>query len=254
VTGKPDRLGGGTRSVASAKTAEVFARPFFTVGIVGKRCYVHPVNDTETVTVMPTQNPAKSPPNGAIPSRPQCLALIGEMEMMAHILDHSLAVCHVALVLTDHLLAAGIALDRGLVEAGALLHDITKTRSLATGEDHALSGGQWLSRRGYHAVAELVRQHVRLDCFDPAGRITEAEVVNYADKRVLHDKIVGLEDRMAYIWERYGTTLDKQERIRRLASLVEMMEAKIFAPLTLAPEALTGLTFETGNRKLETGN
>lgn len=202
---------------------------------------------------MPTHSPAQSPLNGSIPSRPQCLELIGEMDMMSHILDHSLQVCHVALVLTDHLLASGITLNRDLVEAGALLHDITKTRSFTTGEDHALSGGQWLAQRGYHEVGELVRQHVRLDRFDPAGPITETEVVNYADKRVLHDKVVGLEERMVYIRQRYGTTLDKQERIRRLADLVDMMEAKIFAPLGLRPEGLSGLALEIGNSKLEIG-
>jgi len=205
------------------------------------------------VTPMPTQNPATTPLNGSIPSRAQCLELIGEMDMMAHILDHSLQVCHVALEITGHLLAAGIALNRDLVQAGALLHDITKTRSLATGEDHALSGGRWLTQRGYPQVGELVRQHVRLDHFDPAGPITETEVVNYADKRVLHDKVVGLPERMVYIRQRYGTSLDKQERIRRLADLVDMMEAKIFKPLDLRPEALSGLVSEIGNSKLEIG-
>ncbi len=63
------------------------------------------------------------------------------MEMMSHIKAHSLRVCQVAELLTDHLTASNmnvyIRLCRDLVSAGALLHDITKTRSFETGENHA---------------------------------------------------------------------------------------------------------------------
>jgi len=71
-----------------------------------------------------------------IPSRKECYRLIQEMEMMAHIVAHSLLVCRVALLLTDRLHAHDISLNRDLIRAGALLHDITKTRSIKTGEMH----------------------------------------------------------------------------------------------------------------------
>ncbi len=48
----------------------------------------------------------------------------------------------------EHLSAAGVLLDLGLLEAGALLHDIAKTATLHNGAEHARLGAQWLSRPG----------------------------------------------------------------------------------------------------------
>jgi hypothetical protein len=46
---------------------------------------------------------------------------------------------------------------------------------------------------------------------------------------------------MAYIWQRYGTSLEKQERLRRLAGQIQILEAKIFAPLAITPAELNRL-------------
>ncbi|HCX90460.1 MAG TPA: hypothetical protein DHT43_08120 [Deltaproteobacteria bacterium] len=61
-----------------------------------------------------------------IPSEEACRRLISEMGMMEHIMAHSRQVCRISLLLADHLDHAG--LNRELIRAAALLHDITKTR------------------------------------------------------------------------------------------------------------------------------
>jgi hypothetical protein len=125
-----------------------------------------------------------------------------------------------------------------LIRAAALLHDITKTRSFKTQENHALTGGEFLAEQGYAEVGELVRQHVRLDEYPNPVTIGEAEILNYADKRVLHDEIVGLDKRMDYILERYGRLPENQERIRWLWEKTRTMEAGIFGDLPLSPDDL----------------
>ncbi len=173
-----------------------------------------------------------------IPSKEECERLIREMAMMEHIISHSRLVCRVALLLTDHLLVRRSDLNRDLVRASALLHDITKTRSFNTREDHARTGEEFLQARGYPEVGGVVGQHVCLVRFNPRGPCTEAEIVNYADKRVLHDRVASLDDRMAYIENRYCKTADHRKRLRDLWEETRSLERKIFMRLPFGPGEL----------------
>lgn len=161
--------------------------------------------------------------------------------MMEHIVAHSLLVCRVALLLTDRLRDRKIHLNRDLVRAGALLHDITKTRSIETGEMHTETGAEVMIEEGYPEVSELVRQHVRLDVNTVEGSPTEAEIVNYADKRVLHDQVADMAKRLGYILERYGTTPEYRERILETWKRSEDLEEKIFRSLDLSPDQVSEL-------------
>jgi uncharacterized protein len=173
-----------------------------------------------------------------IPSKNDCWRLMCEAQMLEHIVAHSLQVCRVGLGLVEHLNLQGIALDARLVEAAALLHDITKTRSFETAENHALTGGQLLTDLGYVEVGNLVRQHVRLDDYPEHQSLSEAVVINYADKRVLHDRIVSLEERMNYIVDRYGKDPEIQQRIQMLRGKTKALEENIFSYLPFAPNDL----------------
>ncbi|MDJ0912930.1 MAG: HDIG domain-containing protein [Desulfobacterales bacterium] len=174
-----------------------------------------------------------------IPSKIECFKLINEMDMMDHIISHSILVSHVAVLLADSFAEIGVNINRDLVRASALLHDITKTRSFQTKENHALTGGQWLQSRGYPEVGAIVRQHVLLDSYLPANSPNEAEIVNYADKRVLHDKIASLKERMQYILKRYGTIPDYSNQIRRLWVMSENLEKRLFQKLSFSPDTLS---------------
>ena len=176
-----------------------------------------------------------------IPTKDQCYQMICKMKMMDHIVVHSLQVCRVATFLTKHLNEQDNRLNFDLIQSAALLHDITKTRSFKTREDHALTGGEYLIDRGYPEIGNLIRQHVKLDEYLITGTISEAEVLNYADKRVLHDEIVGLDRRMDYIMERYGETPDHRERIYLLWQKTKDLEDRIFGVLSFAPGDLNQL-------------
>lgn len=160
------------------------------------------------------------------------------MEMMEHIACHSIQVCRVAMTLADHLDDDHHHINRELVRASSLLHDITKTRSFRTRENHAETGGQLLSEMGFSSVGNIIRQHVKLDRYFASGRPDEAEIVNYADKRVLHDKVVSIDTRMAYILERYGETPELVERLTWLKEKTLLQEERIFEKLPFAPDAL----------------
>jgi putative nucleotidyltransferase with HDIG domain len=171
-------------------------------------------------------------------SKNECLQLMCDMRMPAHIVAHSIQVYRVATCLTDHFTSKGNHLDGQLIQAAALLHDITKSRSFNTAENHALTGGQACADLGYPEIGDLVRQHVRLDDYSNPKAISEAVIVNYADKRVLHDRIVSLDERMRYIQERYGTQPQHKHRIRLLWGKTQVLEKQIFKQLPFLPENL----------------
>ena len=64
----------------------------------------------------------------------------------------------------------------------------------------------------------------------------EAEIVNYADKRVLHDRIVPLSERMEYIVERYGLSAERRQMLMLLWQKSEALERRLFAGLSVVPE------------------
>jgi putative nucleotidyltransferase with HDIG domain len=185
----------------------------------------------------------------SIPSEASCMRLIVDMGMLEHILAHSLQVCRVSLFLTDRLGLPG--LNRELIRAAALLHDITKTRSFLTGEDHAETGARLIADLGYPQVAGIVGQHVRLNRYGSASATpVDAEIVNYADKRVLHDRIVPLSERMGYILEKYGGDPDRKRWILILWEKTEKLEARLFARLPFHPDEISRLLGQELSRDL----
>ena len=174
-----------------------------------------------------------------VPSVQTCYRMIEEIGMLPHIVTHSEQVCRVALCLVDNIkLPSTMVMDRRLVQAAALLHDITKTRSFETGEDHAFTGQKLLMERGFKAVARIVGQHVHLENHAQGEELDEAQVVNYADKRVLHDEVVSLEKRMAYIVERYGQKAAHRERIMLLWKQSRSLEDRLFRHIGFSPDDL----------------
>jgi len=175
-----------------------------------------------------------------IPSEEACRRIISDMGMLDNIVAHCKQVCRVSLFLTDHLGISG--LNRELILAAALLHDITKTRSLHTSENHAETGAQLLKDLGYPEVADIIGQHVRLNHYDfVSDTPTDAQIVNYSDKRVLHDKIVPLNDRMGYILEKYGNTQERKQLIRILWEKTQQLEDRLFTGLPFSPDDIIKL-------------
>lgn len=179
--------------------------------------------------------------NMQIPSKEECYQLIFKMEMMDHIVAHSLQVCRLALFLAENLENRGVSLNKELIRASALLHDITKTRSFKTGERHDQTGRQLLSDLGYPEVGNIIGQHVYLNSYAVSDPPAEPEIVNYSDKRVLHDKIVSLKERMDYIMERYGKDPEHRDRISLYCKETGILEHKLFKYLPFSPEEIGNL-------------
>jgi uncharacterized protein len=183
-----------------------------------------------------------------LPSHNQCLELMEVHGMLPNIREHSFRVMQVACFLGEALAEAGFDLHLPLVTVGALLHDLGKTQCLGTCNNHAELGATILDSLGYPHVGQVVREHVYLDgnIVDPRP-LREAEVVNYADKRVLHEEVVTLAVRFADLKVRYGRTPEARTRIQATEVKSRALEDKIFAPLQLSPLDLLRVNGERGN-------
>lgn len=149
--------------------------------------------------------------NTLYPSIEKCFEYMSTFAMLDNIRAHSMQVARVAVALLEGLESSGkskILPDRGLVVAGALLHDIAKTECIREGCRHADIGKKICEDLGYHQIADIVQQHVILHSFNEteyaSGLFQARELVYYADKRVRHDQVVSLADRLEYIIDRYG--------------------------------------------------
>lgn len=174
-----------------------------------------------------------------IPEKKECFNLIKQTDMMDHIIDHSIMVSNVALFLSLKLKKFSPNLDSRLATSAALLHDITKTRSFDTKEIHSETGGQMLTQLGYPEVGDIIRQHVILDSYETDSHISEPEIVNYSDKRVLHDKVVSLKERLEYIKIKYGDRKEFKENIQMMWENTVNLEKKIFSRLDITPRQLS---------------
>ena len=125
-----------------------------------------------------------------IPDRRDAARLLCSLEPPVWFVRHATVVADVAAWLAARTVDRGPEVDRGLVESGALLHDVDKLPQAAVpGTRHGDGSAAWLTDRGYPELGPVVRDHpvTRLESssFDTwlADAPLESMIVAYADKR-----------------------------------------------------------------------
>ena len=181
-----------------------------------------------------------------VPTIDECARLMEQYKMLPNIRLHSLVVARISDLLITSLQSRvnGQQLpDRQLCVSGALLHDIAKTPCLDGSCDHAIAGAEICYQHGYPEIAAIVEEHVILKDHNPDrnrnGVFTAREIVYYADKRVRHDEIVNLNERLDYIIEHYGNSNAKlHELIRANFNQCVQLEELLFSFLDFSPVQL----------------
>ena len=77
------------------------------------------------------------------------------------------------------------------IRRAALLHDLDRTQP-----HHAAVSAAALKKEGFPEIAAMIAVHHREE-YDPAAALSDADILWYADKCVLEDKTVGIEERFA---------------------------------------------------------
>jgi uncharacterized protein len=185
-----------------------------------------------------------------IPTRQWVFELFSHKGMPPHIIRHSMRVRMVAVAIANAMREAGLAIDLALTDRAALLHDICKADSLARGGDHALMGQTLLESLGYPLVGSIVGQHIRLNSLE----VNEAMVVNYADKRVMHDRVVSLEKRFLDLMDRYARGGQNTEGILEHFAHVVAIEEAVVKAARIEPGVLETLNLIPGDHPLYGGS
>lgn len=140
-----------------------------------------------------------------IPDERQALSLHEKYGSNEQIVEHCKTVARISVVLSDAFAARGKAVDKKAVLAGALLHDIGRTRTHEVGHGHV--GASMLEKEGVDAtVVEIVRRHVGAGISPeeavalgfPKGdyipRTPEQMLVCFSDKMVSSDSVRPFEE------------------------------------------------------------
>ena len=168
--------------------------------------------------------------------------------MLDNIRAHSVVVAKITRLIAQGLRDAEIDISVKIATAAALLHDIGKTASLKSGQDHSEIGRQICLKNHLDEIAPIVAEHVRLKSYSLNGKYSEKEIVFYADKRVNHDQIVSLNERLTYILERYGRDHDElRQAIKANFYLCEQVQKKLFNKLRFSPESLSRMAADQRN-------
>jgi HD domain len=180
----------------------------------------------------------------SIPDRRAAAALLLELDPPPWALRHARAVAEVAGWLAARIARQGTPVDRRLVEAAALLHDVDKLlpaghplRALPHGDGSAA----WLTAHGHPELGSAVAGHPVTRLADDrryrswagsAGR--EERIVAYADKRA-SQRLGPMDARFAGWARRYGPGSDPATA-RRVRARAARLEAEVCRTAGVRPD------------------
>ena len=152
-----------------------------------------------------------------IPRREDCNALWERYAMLDHIRVHSELVAAMAYALALRAKDLGLNICPEAVLAAGLLHDLAKTYTIYHGGSHAQLGAAWVMREtGNGTIAQAVLAHVYWPWAEDADNddFFMPLAIAYADKRVMHDRYVPLEERTEDLLLRYGINDYTRSRVQ----------------------------------------
>ncbi len=210
-----------------------------------------------------------------LPKEEECKHLLmNTFRVPPNILDHSILVNKIAVFLAKRLEEKKIQINIDLVDRASILHDMLKIVEINNaeilfkppGEDKALEISKkdrmvWINlkkrfggmshedaaytilKEKYPQLAQVIRKHGYHDQIGKNELITwEEKIVNYADKRAAHTKLVTLKERFEEGHNRYAknnllTNINQEYRKKADNNYFEL-EKKIFKNLNFGPEEL----------------
>ena len=195
-----------------------------------------------------------------VPGRVDAASLLLSLDPPDWFVRHARAVAEVGAWLAARIEARGVTVDRPLVEAAALLHDIDKllpasdpARALPHGEGSAA----WLAEAGHPELARAVANHPVTRLLDgeryrrwAAFASREERLVAYADKRA-GQRLESMETRFASWRRRYprvglvegGVTGWDEAEIRTVRSRAERLEADVCRAAGVVPAEVRRLAW-----------
>lgn len=204
------------------------------------------------------------------PTRKECLAILAEYHVPPHMVNHCRAVAKLAVFLAQRLNEKGAAVDVDLLEGACLLHDLLRVHDFKKSDFDRFERNlpeeekaKWqrlrakykasshedaacdILREQYPALALTIKRHRYMALLDEKDRpdTWEEKLLYYADKRVMHETIVPLKERLAEGHKRnvlsHGSEAKSKINTAKVDPLIYEMEKEIFEKIGLDPLKVT---------------
>ncbi|OGG08585.1 hypothetical protein A2154_00550 [Candidatus Gottesmanbacteria bacterium RBG_16_43_7] len=177
-----------------------------------------------------------------IPDQVQVQALWQKYKLPLNKQRHSSLVAYTADYIARKIMVSrqgsGVNINRKVLQAAALLHDIDKNIPKLPDEKHPDAGVRILKEEGMAEVAELIKIHPLHMIADPvaAPKSWEEKILFLSDKMVKYD-IIGVDDRFR-LWFAEQMPQDAREVLDLTYSLVKNLESEICDTIGLTPKEL----------------
>jgi hypothetical protein len=189
----------------------------------------------------------------------EAASLLLSLDPPAWFVRHARAVAEVAGWLAARIETRGVAIDRRLVEAAALLHDVDKALpggDPARGLPHGEGSAAWLTRGGHAELGRLVANHPVTRLLDSDGyrrwasfASREERIVAYADKRA-GQRLESMDARFKSWRRRYagpapvGRSVATEDRAwRAVRARADRLEAEVCRAAGVAPRDVRRLAW-----------
>jgi len=173
--------------------------------------------------------------SSGLPNREQALELLHKNKCPPQVISHCLAVADLAVETANKLQSKGVKVNVELVEAGALLHDLGRSKIHSV--DHAIVGAKIAQSIGLpEPVIRIIKRHVGAgitakeaqalgwpkDTYTP--QTIEEKIVSYADKVIDKSKRVPIETEIEKLQKE--NKVEAAERVRKLNEEINSLLGK----------------------------
>jgi uncharacterized protein len=163
--------------------------------------------------------------SSGLPNREQTLELLRKNNCPPQVISHCIAVADLAVETAGKLERKGIKINIELIEAGALLHDLGRSKNHTV--NHAIVGAEIAKSIGLpEPLIKIIKRHVGAgitaeeahwlgwpkDTYIP--QTLEEKVVSYADKLIDQSKRISIETEIKRLQNE--NKIDAAERVRKL--------------------------------------
>lgn len=183
----------------------------------------------------------------ALPTDAQVKKWRQECGLPAHIAKHTDLVADMTLKICDALIDRSVLIRKEAARKAALIHDLLRftdfkevpahvTSAMAKtwralreryGTSHEEAVHLFMNDKGFPEIGRIALTHGRRIYTDEGPHTIEQKIVSYADKRVLHDKMVTLEERFTDLGVRYADGKMSPEQKRWYAEM-QTIEWELF--------------------------
>ncbi len=168
----------------------------------------------------------------SLPEREEALTIMHEVGCSMGVIEHCQRVTKIAMRIANSFVEKGFEVDLDLVEIGALMHDIGRSRTHSV--EHGVIGGRITREMGLpEPLSRIIERHIGAGIpRDEAERIglpkadyvpetLEEKIVTYADKLVEGDREVDIEFTVEKFAEELGRNHPSLDRLRALHTEID---------------------------------